>query len=678
MSYYSTIMFLLSLIIMLCCPTPAYSTPGVDSSQKERESVKNIAALFQGDNSIFHTTVKSPVAEIDHRSPFAIIRKGVLPSVQKTFTDPVFFQQKPMIGNLAYAHFMITIDLNKIQTQAQRTCGCTSEANLFNFATYRDGSHVKHNFELLTSDCSELTNFAKKQTSFLSDVVRTSHHRNKRAILLAVLGLSVLATSIISSYSAYMMMNLADHQTSIMLEIDQHNSILTELLERNEALRQAGILLRTEMNDYKQFTAYATQCTLHVKSQLRQIDRIQTGLHALVQGRISPFLINHETVNANLAILQKKIQPDEYQIAITAIVQFYQLPTSFIVLEKNIILAFVHVPLHQTNSILKLFKYQPIPQTIQNSSSHFMITTDKSFLAINDDLSFMKELSQEELNSCHSTSDYYYCDLNNVLIRPEFGTCTTALYKDDLKRIRKHCSIVASNTTSITQTTNNNFIVFLPEEHTVTLTCPADDVWKKTVKFGGLRQIHLPAGCSANSKFFKITAQGSLNYSASGADVYRPQYSIQELVGSTPEDTFHVDLLEGSDTSTSIQHISSRLLYFNKHPIWKHSSWTNTLLIALIIFITCVVGLFLILKRFTLFSIFLKHRKRFSSSPSSAETEVAMTRTDKTNTYNPEEQEPMVDHPELSTPAKTRRLLAMNKHLSNKLSEDEDHWPTKK
>ena len=627
-------------------------------SNHRRESAKNIAALFAGANSIFNLKPESaPIASIEHLSPFAKLRKGALPTVQSTFSDPVFFQQKPMIGNLAYAHLMITIDLNDIQTQAQRTCYCTSNANLLNFATYRDGTHVKHNFELLAADCTELTDFASKQTAFLSDLVQSSHHVQKRAVFLAAVGLTVLATSIISAYSAYMVTSLANNQASIMIEVDQHNSILTELTEQNEALRQAGILLRSELNDFKQFSAYATQCTLHVKSQLRQTDRIQAGLHALVQGRISPFIINHETVQANLADLQEKIQPDEYQIAITAIVQFYQLPTSFIVLEKNIVLAFVHVPLHQKNSILKLFKYQPIPQTIANSSTHFTITTDKEYLAINDDLSFMKELSQQELNGCHSTSDYYYCDLNNVLIRPEFGTCTTALYKDDLARIRRHCSISASNSTAITQTTNNNFIVYLPEEHTVTLTCPSDTAWKKTIKFSGLRQIHLPAGCSANSKFFKLTAQGSLNYSAAGADVYRPQYSIHELVGATAQDYFHVSLLEKSDTSASIKHISSRLSYFNQHAIWKPSTWTNAFLILIGAIITGAVGLWTLMK-------FTNKIRRVGTRRNHVPT---------TQQNNPDQQIPMMERPDSPPKSRHHHPHCYNTHYEQ--SKGDDQWP---
>jgi hypothetical protein len=509
-------------------------------------------------------------ARLTHPSPFATIRGNSTPSISNNITDPAFIPYKTMAGTIAYAHAAVTININEIVEEAKAICICNNQKDLF-----KEYSVRKMHFQLLQEECEYAESFVEQDLAFIFE-----RKRDERFVASSAIGGALVITSLIGLFNTYQINQIessSDNAENIVMAIEDHEKLITQLRNKNNEMMRLISLQKANNKkffDYNEQMWYLDVCNAHIKKQTQRLKDLRAALIDLVHGRISPDIITPNVAEKTLRKLGQRLKLDGYELALDGITQFYQLPNSFVIHKDGIITSLVHVPLFAKDSMLQLFKYRSIPVKLGKSKYYFTINTDSKYLAINHDHTFMKEITQEELDECQQTANILYCDNQNIMERPHLGTCTTALYADDINSIRDHCEITAEERHTAIQTGPHTFVLYLPTPTMVHMRCYGSRPFNRKIKSKGLQQLTLPDGCMATTKYFKVASQGSVTTTARSEE-YKPNYSFTDIFNVTEEYTEIFDTVIQPSERIKIRNLRKQFHLKTIHPFWTPTPWTN-------------------------------------------------------------------------------------------------------
>ena len=232
---------------------------------------------------------------------------------------------------------------------------------------------------------------------------------------------------------------------------------------------------------------------------------------ALTQHKLSDKLVNQGLMYDTLRRLRGELLEKQLQLALPSLNDIYKVSTSYLCfLNNTTIRGILHIPLMRIGTTVRLHRYIPAP-VLMHDNHAIIPQPSKHFLAIADDGSLYKELSQEELSYCHHIGDLYGCDDSGFSLRERKESCLLALFERDATAISDTCNFIADvETDQIMQLGPNEILLYQSHVHqsgTVYVSCPERS---DTVDYVGMKRIVVPAGCYMKSRSFYFDGASSL------------------------------------------------------------------------------------------------------------------------------------------------------------------------
>ena len=543
-------------------------------------------------------------------SPMERIRGDEVPKIEDYTAKPLFRRTNDIVGTLAYAHVLVEIDLQKIQESLTTTCKCRYPLNSTPKAV---AAQLRLHF--LNDICDEHENFLDDQITFITDFIHATQpafndsnpeSRPKRAAGLILVGAAIMISSINSFYNTYQIAQIQESLKSLNPTILAVKDLARSVDTLNVDVLVLKQALINHFNGTNKFFKrieglfHAEACATAIFASAHRLNKIQAGLNSLAQGFITPNLIRPKTVRKTLIALSAQLLRDDYKLTIDSATQFFQLPTSYSLNDKNVLIIYVHVPLKLSGTTLELYEYLPLPiHLFQNNSYYYQIVPDAQYIASHSARRDLRELTASQIARCRMTAGLYYCEHQNILYDYSHGSCITALYKNQIEKIRDTCKFKVTNLPLVVQLDNFHFIIFSPTSIQITFNCRGGkNSITKSIQIHGLKAVYLPAGCSANCDHFYFAAQTNINISLP-SDVALPAFNLSSILLLNDDEIINDKISEALIHMTEPIRISDAIRYLQEVNVsgwWIPTAWTNTLL-SIISAILFALGAYFELRR---------------------------------------------------------------------------------
>ena len=275
----------------------------------------------------------------------------------------------------------------------------------------------------------------------------------------------------------------------------------------NDTVRR---LIVAQTATFEQMQA-ALEASMQVRRTGEKLRSLMEGVMCLTQHKLSDKLVDQEAMYMTLRRLRTQLLEKHLEMSLPSMNDIYKMPASYIAFVNNTtIRGIVHIPLTRVGAKIRLYRYVPSPVMVENR--HIMMPSPtKHFLAIADDGSLYKEMTQEDISFCHHIGDRYNCDESGFSLRTRSESCLMALYDKDSRSIIDSCPFTASTEKDrLVQLGPNEVLLYQSagqQSGTVYVSCPMKS---DTVDFIGLRRISVPAGCYMKSRTFYFDGASSL------------------------------------------------------------------------------------------------------------------------------------------------------------------------
>ena len=367
-----------------------------------------------------------------------------------------------MVGAASFAHLTFELDLQKMEEELDKICLCTyvkpedyfvdiklgiqipvgmTERLTMGKLKCRDARlklrRIKESFAPmnLTSSNQETINrqkllkerFSEEELHFENTLkvvngtfsIDQELEREKRSVILAGLAISALA----GAFSGWHLNNLWNNRNDLnhIIESVNRNDVKIAQLNMNLQSLQVQIehlkIAHHRLSNYVVFNAMTTLCASEINCFIHHQDDILEGITLLLQRRLHPTLVDPIALEEKFKIIIEKPTERHQYLGLQHINELYQLETSYIVPDENTIVAMVHIPIYQFQTVMSLWEYIPTPLLNFGSKdgyTTYRIKSEKKYLARTIE-GYYKELSYPELAQCMKTGDTYTCDHMGVL-----------------------------------------------------------------------------------------------------------------------------------------------------------------------------------------------------------------------------------------------------------------------
>ena len=407
---------------------------------------------------------------------FYLVVMVIMVTISTIRSEALFRQMGEIAHNIQLFEIRADIDTTEIQLQIQYMHQVLP--SLREFVQYVENTDiiktVNTNYRQLNTSIRAIETKFHNLRSLLNEVAPTRHQRS----ILATLGLVSIGSFLITSLFTY-------HQTNPALNryIDITKIKIVENTRRIEYLNATleewwkhFHILDQEINDIEAMQKVLTLCTemnTILDLLLNEVSDLEDGIISALHHEISPKLIA-PTLALKILNEMKEALPRHMIPAVTNthLAEFYSLPIRLFV-SKNRIIFLTNIPAYNPNSILYLYHHVNIPLWSTKHNVTLIITSQKSFLAINADRTLHRELSTDEVDECHRIGQLYLCPQLRVLYKDD-RSCLKALFLNNIETSQKICSVElsAKRISLATELTNNHFMIIEPEEERANLVCP--------------------------------------------------------------------------------------------------------------------------------------------------------------------------------------------------------------
>ena len=435
-----------------------------------------------------------------------------------------------VVGSLSYSHLVMDFNIKSISTLLAGYCEFDNELPKSTPPKVRKffkgmEAKLKQQCETLTMDFRETRNIwvnkfnerlgrsASPPPAELAVRPSSAVARPRRQVV--ALGLLLVGVVALGSYlfSDHQLLSLsvasgADDKTIEALQ--DHESRLTV----NE--RSLGIMNRTIGELALEITKlenelHATETILRFHAGFEaiehEVDRIQEGLHALADHRLSPSLVRTRGIANAVIRLKRKTEAQGLSLLLERVEDIFRLQTSFISFENGTVRIFVHLPAYQENTLLDL--YQLVPSPIAIGGDRYLIPKPEGeILAVNAARNLFRVLQRADLGQCHRLRDVFYCDTKNFYDKRADSSCLVGLFLNNPSEIMEHCRFEVSKVEDfVVQLGPNQFLLFQSSNTNVERRC-GDNL--SSASFHGLREVTVDPGCQVTSRSFVFAGATSL------------------------------------------------------------------------------------------------------------------------------------------------------------------------
>jgi len=378
---------------------------------------------------------------------------------------------------------------------------------------------------------------------------------------------------------------LQEHETR--LQIDNRSlEILNKTLAHLD-VELAGFGVRLSRDEVFMHLA------LSLDTMFDEYHRIERGLNALSQNRITPDLLMTKATTKAIKHLSRRMRSLGYTLALDSYQDLFQCQTSHLMYKNNSLVIMIHIPAVKDASKLQLLQYSSLPMTIEDKHGETVSVLPEpegEFLAVTEGEGWFKVMSAETLRQCEKIAGVYYCEQANVYDRRVKANCLLSLFKRDTESVAKLCQFKSNPATDYAlQVGKVKFLVYQHEERSVKLVC--EGITEGEMSFQGALEIKVPAGCRLFTESFVL--DGQVDYSVAVDMFYAKELNFSEVLDVHGFDTsgFVTALkalqLVGSPVGLKIADVKMR---YHSHLLQKGFTVSFTVAIGIILIVVGVIG----------------------------------------------------------------------------------------
>lgn len=367
------------------------------------------------------------------------------------------------------------------------------------------------------------------QDSFLS--IQHPHlQRHKRWIAAVIVG---IVGTLWGLFSAYQINQIATHLTDVT---DTQDLLVHLSTEHSKSLKSLAVWVTGISRSLSSFehinpTIFYTTFSDKVVELEQAVTKLTNIVQQLQHRRLSVDWLDKEQLNTLQRDIDEHTRNKNYIPLTTHHSDYFQLEVSYIRNAEGIV-AFLHVPCSQSESVLTIFKYIPFPiplphQTnhssitvaqalhpsltiLQDSTTDFMNKSEALYLVAEADMIAIDSsnkyrlLSNADLAACIQRNHIYLCDKQHVMKTDMAETCIGSLFMKNKGGVRQNCKFEKKPLREeVFPMIGNQFLIYTPEPFVTQAKCANGTIFRAEVSKS--TKLTLPEGCSIKLKSHDIS-----------------------------------------------------------------------------------------------------------------------------------------------------------------------------
>jgi len=322
--------------------------------------------------------------------------------------------------------------------------------------------------------------------------------RDVAAIAQSVLGLAAFGQSFFNQAQLYQI-----RESVNVAEVRQHE--LARKLER-ESFRITNITNHIQVQHYEVMKTllkmekvnrktvrnlFDVQISLMLHSFRYETGEFLTGLSQLIDGRLSPFLIQPKLLTEayeNLA--RSAAERGLFPLTMDAGIVF-QTQVSVMNYKGNLSCV-IHIPLYD-GDVYDLYQYRPAPFVINNFTTVVEIKGTEEYLALDQHHVLAKQFNPSQFSACEKFGQIYHCPGMNAVSKVPRSLCLFNLFQQRVQGIEETCQIYLSEVKNhVSQVSASRFRILARDETELVMDCLGG---KEVIPIRGVSFVNLTDEC---------------------------------------------------------------------------------------------------------------------------------------------------------------------------------------
>ena len=231
----------------------------------------------------------------------------------------------------------------------------------------------------------------------------------------------------------------------------------------------------------------------------------------LISSKLNSALIHPPFVTKALTRLTQRLRKNHQDLLIA---DLYLMDTSFVLLRNYSLDLYVHIPVGDHTSTMRLLEYVPTPILLSSHPQLFSLEPYRIHLAVGDtQLTGYKELSGRDLRSCRVVKTSYFCPHQTVLGFDHGQSCLSAMYWGNEDVVRQTCPLKPiPHDEYFTQLSPTTFVLALNHPEMFRFSCGHSSV--ANLRLSGILKLKIPAGCLVSGSVLTLSPTSEVHFEA--------------------------------------------------------------------------------------------------------------------------------------------------------------------
>ena len=232
----------------------------------------------------------------------------------------------------------------------------------------------------------------------------------------------------------------------------------------------------------------------------------------LISSKLNSALIHPPFVTKALTRLTQRLRKNHQDLLIADYRDLYLLDTSFVLLWNYSLDLYVHIPVGDHTSTMRLFEYVPTPILLSSHPQLFSVEPYRIHLAVGDtQQTGYKELLGRDLRSCRVVKTSYFCPHQTVLGFDHGKSCLSAMYWGNEDVVRQTCPLKPiPHDEYFTQLSPTTFVLALSHPEMFRFSCGHSSV--ANLRLSGIVKITIPAGCIISGSVLTLSPTSEVHF----------------------------------------------------------------------------------------------------------------------------------------------------------------------
>lgn len=342
--------------------------------------------------------------------------------------------------------------------------------------------------------------------------------RPKRAVFAVIAGLTVLATSIATIWTA---VELANLQASIAAQeelIRDQGHFAANLGFTEYEMATVISNIAAGLSNESAHWSSTSACHVALDQIHGRLDMFDLALDAAMHGRFSARAFSQIDFSTIAIKLEEQAKARGLHPISTHFSDLLQYHTDFRATAHGFELL-LHVPLVAKDTMLTIYRHHPLPIPLTDKLHLSVTPGDYSHVAVTPDLKYFRAITQAELSTCQTLGSMFLCDRASLLRAAPIddtkvngrdpALCIYALVARRFQLAAKTCNThFAQSENSMAMISPTRFAAYSSEPRRASISCPNQSI-QAGLTVHQLSLLELPLGCSGVTDQYMFTTADS-------------------------------------------------------------------------------------------------------------------------------------------------------------------------